>query len=163
MKRIMLLVVLAFAAATAYVSAQQKNDKDVYGLWQYVEERVAPDGTVQYIGKPIFKSINQDNTYFAMVSITFDVAGSEKEKPYSVTETYITQSGEIEFSSQGNYLEYINNHYTNPNLTNTISSLKYEFKDDAKKIMYVEYLTANNNDTWFGETWIKVQPFGEKK
>ena len=53
----MLLVVLAFAAATAYVSAQQKNDKDVYGLWQYVEERVAPDGTVQYIGKPIFKSI----------------------------------------------------------------------------------------------------------
>ena len=29
MKRIMLLVVLAFAAATAYVSAQQKNDKEV--------------------------------------------------------------------------------------------------------------------------------------
>ncbi|MBQ8271067.1 MAG: DUF4488 domain-containing protein [Bacteroidaceae bacterium] len=163
MKRLMLLALFAFMAGALYVSAQQKVDKDIYGLWQYAEERVAPDGSVQYIGKPIFKSINQDNTYFAMVSITLDVAGSEKEKPYSITETYITQSGEIEFSSPGSYMEYIGEHYTNPGLTNTITSMKYEFKDDAKNVMYIEYLTANNNDTWFGETWIKVQPFGTKK
>lgn len=163
MKRLMLLALFAFMAGAVYVSAQQKADKDIYGLWQYAEERVAPDGTVQYIGKPIFKSINQDNTYFAMVSITLDVTGSEKEKPYSVTETYITQQGEIEFSSPGSYLEYIGEHFTNPGLTNTISSMRYEFKDEAKTIMYIEYLTANNNDTWFGETWIKVQPFGTKK
>lgn len=163
MKRLMLLVLFAFATTAVYVSAQQKVDKGLYGLWQFAEERVAPDGSVQYVCKPIFKSINQDNTYFAMVSITFDVAGSEKEKPYSITETYITQSGEIEFSSPGCYLEYISEHYTNPGLTNTISSMKYEFKDEAKNIMYIEYLTANNNDTWFGETWIKVQPFGSKK
>ncbi len=163
MKRLMLLVLCAFMVATAYVSAQQKVDKDIYGLWQYAEERVAPDGSVQYMGKPIFKSINQDNTYFAMVSITLDIVGTEKEKPYSITETYITQSGEIEISSPGSYMEYIGEHYTNPGLTNTITSLKYEFKDDAKNVMYIEYLTANNNDTWFGETWIKVQPFGTKK
>ena len=163
MKRLMLLVLFAFTATAVYVSAQQKVDKSIYGLWQFAEERVAPDGTTQYIGKPIFKSINQDNSYFAMVSITLDIAGSAKEKPYSITETYVTQSGEIEFSSDGSYFEYIGEHYTNPGLTNTISEIKYEFKDEAKSIMYIEYLTANNNDTWFGETWIKVQPFGTKR
>ncbi len=163
MKRTILMVLFAFVASLAYVSAQENIDKDIYGLWQFAEERVAPDGTVQYIGKPIFKSINKDNTYFAMVSITFDIAGSGKEKPYSVTETYVTQRGDIEFSGKGSYMEYIDQHYTNPGLTNTISSLKYEFKDENKNVMYVEYLTANNNDTWFGETWIKVQPFGATK
>ncbi len=161
MKRLMLLVMFALTATTVYLSAQEKVDKSIYGLWQFAEERVAPDGSVQYIGKPIFKSINQDNTYFAMVCITLDIAGTGKEKPYSVTETYITQSGDIEFSAPGSYYEYIGKHYTNPGLTSTISEIKYEFKDAAKNVMYIEYLTANNNDTWFGETWIKVQPFGE--
>lgn len=162
MKRMMLLCATLLIAGVAFVNAQQVVDENLCGLWQYVEERETPDGTIQYIGKPIFKSINRDNTYFAMVCVTIDVTGSEKEKPYSVTETYITQRGEIEVKAGGNYLEYIGEHYTNPGLTNTITSLKYEFKDAQKNIMYIEYLTANNNDTWFGETWRKVQPFGSK-
>lgn len=159
MKQIMVVCAALMLCCVSYVSAQNKVDKSVYGLWQYVEERQASDGTVQYVGKPIFKSINQDNTYFAMVCVTIDVAGSEKEQPYSITETFVTQRGEIEFQENGAYLEYIGEHYTNPGLSNTISSLKYEFKDEEKNVMYIEYLTANNNDTWFGETWIKVQPF----
>ena len=162
MKRMMLLFAALLVGGVAYVNAQQAVDKNLFGLWQYVEEREAPDGSIQYVGKPIFKSINQDNTYFAMACVTIDVAGTEKEKPYTVTETYVTQRGEIEVKAIGNYLEYIADHYTNPGLTNTITSLRYEFKDKEKTIMYIEYLTANNNDTWFGEIWRKVQPFGNK-
>ncbi len=160
MKRMMLFLVTLLVSGVAYVNAQQKTDDNIYGLWQYVEERMAPDGTIQYVGKPIFKSINKDNSYFAMVAITIDVAATEKCAAYSATETYITQRGEIEFREPGNYMEYISEHFTNPDLTNTITNLKYEFKDAEKKILYIEYLTANNNDTWFGETWIKVQPLG---
>ena len=47
MKRTILMVLFAFGASLAYVSAQENIDKDIYGLWQFAEERVAPDGTVQ--------------------------------------------------------------------------------------------------------------------
>ena len=167
MKRMMILLATLIIAGAACVNAQTRNKKvqtnPIYGLWQYVEERVAADGSVQYVGKPIYKSINQDNTYFAMMTITIDVQGSEKEKPYTVTETFITQRGEIEITSDGSYLEYIGEHYNNPSLTNTITSMKYEFKEGSTDVMLIEYLTANNDNTWFGETWVRVQPLGSKK
>lgn len=167
MKRMILLLATLFVAGAAFVNAQTRNEKvqsnPIYGLWQYVEERQAPDGSVQYVGKPIYKSINQDNTYFAMMTITIDVQGNEKEKPYTVTETFITQRGEIELTADGSYLEYIGEHYNNPSLTNTITSMKYEFKEGSTDVMYIEYLTANNDNTWFSETWVRVQPLGAKK
>ena len=163
MKRFMLLFATLLIGGVAYMNAQQSADSNIYGLWQFVEERVAPDGTTQYVGKPVFKSINKDNTYFAMVCITIDVEATEKYSAYSTTETYVTQRGEIEFRAPGNYMEYINEHFTNPDLTNTITNLRYEFKDAEKNILSIEYLTANNNsDTWSGETWIRVQSFGRK-
>lgn len=165
MKRMMLLLATLFIAGAVSVNAQENKQEEknpIFGLWQYVEERVAPDGTVQYIGKPKYKSINQDKTYFAMMSVTIDISGSEKEKPYTVTETFITQTGEIELNDDGSYLEYIGEHYTNPSLTNTISIMRYEFNKDNPNVMYIEYLTANNENTWFSETWLRVQPLGSK-
>lgn len=55
MKRMMLLFAALLIGGAAYVNAQQVVDKDLCGLWQYVEEREAPDGSAQYIGKPTFK------------------------------------------------------------------------------------------------------------
>ena len=61
------------------------------------------------------------------------------------------------------YLEYINKHYLDNSLNNTISNLRYRFSKENKNILYVEYnLSGTDYDDWVSEIWLRVIPLGAK-
>ena len=76
------------------------------------------------------------------------------------TLSFITQEGELEITSGSTYLEYINNHYIDKNLNNTISQLRFRFGEN-KNILYIEYnLGGEESPNWISEVWLRVIPFG---
>ena len=72
----------------------------------------------------------------------------------------MTQEGEIEFTSGNTYLEYINKHYLDKSLNNTISNLRFEFNEKNPNILYIEYNLGDNDDNWVKEVWLRVMPYG---
>ena len=96
-----------------------------------------------------------------IVDIPLKEADSEKTEMSTVT--FMTQEGEIEFTSENTDLEYINKHYLDKNLNNTISNLKFRFGEDNPNILYVEYNLGEADDaTWVSEVWMRVVPYGVK-
>ena len=95
------------------------------------------------------------------VNIPLKEANSEKTNMSTVT--FITQEGEIEMTSENTYLEYINRHYLDKSLNNTISNLRYRFSEENRNILYVEYnLSGTDNENWVSEIWLRVIPLGAK-
>ena len=67
----------------------------------------------------------------------------------------------IEFTSENTYLEYINKHYLDKNLNNTISNLRFKFNEKNANILYIEYNLGGNDDgNWVSEVWLRVMPYG---
>lgn len=133
------------------------------GTWQYVEEVITTEGEKAYIGKQIYKTITKENTYFVILGVNIPIkeAGSPESK--TSTLAFITQEGEIEMKEENTYLEYINNHYLDKSLNNTISNLRYRFSEENSNILYVEYnLSGTDNDGWVSEIWLRVIPLGAK-
>ena len=164
MKKIMLLFALVLLGITD-ASAQQENEdlkiKPLLGLWQYVEEVTMPDGQTAYIGKQIYKTITEDKKYYVVLGIDIPVKLSENAEKKTSTVSFITQEGDIVIGSGNSYIEYINNHYLDSGLNNTISNLKYRFSEQNPNILYLEYNhTGNDEDKWVSEVWLRVIPFG---
>ena len=64
------------------------------GMWQYVEEVVTSDGGKAYIGKQIFKTITEDNTYSVILGVNIPVKEANWEESKTSTLAFITQEGE---------------------------------------------------------------------
>jgi hypothetical protein len=162
-KRFLLIFAVALFGFTLTANAQaRKNKKNpLAGLWQYVEEKTLPDGQKSYIGKQIYKTITTDNRYFVVLGINIPLKEADSEKTDLSTVTVITQEGEIEFTSGNTYLEYINKHYLDKSLNNTISNLRFKFNEKNPNILYIEYNLGGNEDgEWISEVWLKVLPYG---
>ena len=167
MKKFMFLftVILFLGVATGYAQ-EKKTGSDagpLVGMWQYVEEVTTAEGGKAYIGKQIFKTITEDNTYFVILGVNIPIKEANWEESKTSTLAFITQEGEIEMKEDNTYLEYINKHHLDKSLNNTISNLRYRFSEENKNILYVEYnLCGTDYDNWISEIWLRVIPFGAK-
>lgn len=163
-KRILLLFIAFVFCGTAAVQAQSKgnNKNPLAGLWQFVEETTRPDGQKAYIGKQIYKTITTDNRYFVMLGMNIPLKEADSEKTDMSTVTFITQEGEIDMKSDNTYLEYINRHYLDKSLNNTISNLRYKFHEKTPNILYIEYNLSGDAGNWVSEVWMRVMPYGAK-
>jgi hypothetical protein len=167
MKKFMFLftVILFLGVATGYAQ-EKKTGPDagpLVGMWQYVEEVTTAEGGKAYIGKQIFKTITEDNTYFVILGVNIPIKEANWEESKTSTLAFITQEGEIEMKEDNTYLEYINKHHLDKSLNNTISNLRYRFSEENKNILYVEYnLCGTDYDNWISEIWLRVIPFGAK-
>ena len=167
MKKFMFLftVILFLGVKTGYAQETKTGSpiEPLVGMWQYVEEVITNDGEKAYIGKQIFKTITDENTYFVILGVNVPIKKSDCEECKTSTLAFITQQGEIEMKEDNTYLEYINNHYLDNSLNNTISNLRYRFSDENKNILYVEYnLSGTDNENWVSEIWLRVIPLGAK-
>ncbi len=167
MKKFMFLLAFILLSGVVTGHAQvKKTGPDagpLVGMWQYVEEVVTSDGGKAYIGKQIFKTITEDNTYSVILGVNIPVKEANWEESKTSTLAFITQQGEIEMKEDNTYLEYINNHYLDKSLNNTISNLRYRFSEENNNILYVEYnLSGTENDNWVSEIWLRVIPLGAK-
>jgi hypothetical protein len=166
-KRFMLLLAVMVFGSLVTVNAQE-NKKEGYikpllGTWQYVEEVAKADGSTIYIGYEIYKTIREDKTYSVMASIDIPIKEADQEEGKISTVTFITQQGEIEMTSESTYLEYINSHYIDKTLNNTISNLRYRVSDKNPNILYIEYnLGDAESGNWVSEVWLKVLPLGAR-
>ena len=143
-------------------SAQQDSEnlkiKPLLGVWQYVEEVATPNGEPAYIGKQIYKTITWDKKYYVMVGLNIPVKLSEQQEAQTSTLSFITQEGDIVIGSENSYLEYINNHYLDKSLNNTISQLRYRFNEKNPNILYLEYNLGGTEENWISEVWLRVMP-----
>ena len=161
--KVMLLLAAVFFFGAASAHAQVKDNNPLAGLWQFMEENTRADGQQTYVGKQIYKTITTDNRYFVMLGVNIPLKEANSEKTNMSTVTFITQEGEIEMTSENTYLEYINRHYLDKSLNNTISNLRYRFSEENRNILYVEYnLSGTDNDNWVSEIWLRVMPLGAK-
>lgn len=162
-KRVLFILVVAFFCGTITTQAQvNKNKKNpLVGLWQYANEKTLPDGKKSYVGKQIYKTITTDNRYFVVLGINIPLKEADSEKTDMSTVTFMTQEGEIEFTSDNTYLEYINKHYLDKSFNNTISNLRFKFNENNPNILYIEYNMGGNEDgNWVSEVWLRVMPYG---
>ena len=167
MKKFMFLftVILFFGVKTGYTQEVKTgpNIEPLVGMWQYVEEVITQDGEKAYIGKQIFKTITKENTYFVVLGVNIPIKESDSKESKTSTLAFVTQEGEIEMKEDNTYLEYINNHYLDKNLNNTISFLRYRFSEENSNILYVEYnLNGTDDEHWVSEIWLRVKPLGAK-
>ena len=165
MKKIMFLltaVLFGFAAASAQQNNEDLKIKPLLGVWQYVEEIATPDGQPTYIGKQIYKTITSDKKYYVIAGVNVPVKPHESQEAQTSTLTFVTQEGDIVLGSDNSYLEYINNHYLDKNLNNTISQLRYRFNEDNPNVLYLEYNLGGADENWVSEVWLRVMPFGAK-
>lgn len=162
--RVLLLTIIAVFCGTATVNAQRKESKKnpLAGLWQFMEESTRADGQKAYIGKQIYKTITTDNRYFVMLGMNIPLKEADSEKTEMSTVTFITQEGEIDIKSDNTYLEYINKHYLDKSLNNTISNLRFKFNDKNPNILYIEYNLSGDEGNWVNEVWMKVMPYGAR-
>ena len=167
MKKLMFLftVILFLGVNTSYAQ-ERKTGPDanpLVGMWQFVEEVTTAEGGKAYIGKQIFKTITEDNTYFVTLGVNIPIKEANWEESKTSTLAFISQEGEIEMKEDNTYLEYINKHYLDNSLNNTISNLRYRFSKENKNILYVEYnLSGTDYDDWVSEIWLRVIPLGAK-
>ncbi len=165
-KHFILLLSAILLGSLGTAKAQGETDKRVkplIGLWQYVEEVAKTDGTKAYIGKKIYKTITEEKTYFVMIGVDIPIKEAENTETQISTATVITQQGDIEMTSESTYLEYINNHYLDKRLNNTISSLRFRFNEENPNILYLEYnLGDSEAGNWISEVWLRVLPLGAK-
>ena len=165
MKKMILILAVMLTGFTSRAVAQEVMAKNnpIEGVWQYVEEVSRADGKTLIMGKQIYKTITADNKYMVMIGVNIPVKSSEEGNVQMSTLTFVTQQGEMEFTSENTYLEYINDHYLDPNLNNTISSLKFRFDENRPNILYVEYFLGGTDDgSWTSEVWMRVMPYGAK-
>ena len=166
MKKFMFLFTLILLLGVKTGNAQEKKTgpdaNPLVGMWQYVEEVTTKDGGKAYIGKQIFKTITEDNTYFVILGVNIPIKEADWEESKTSTLAFITQEGEIEMKEDNTYLEYINNHYLDKSLNNTISNLRYRFSEENKNILYVEYNLNGTEENWVSEIWLRVIPLGAK-
>ena len=165
MKKMMLLLAIMLLGITN-ASAQQNDEdlkiKPLLGLWQYAEEVATADGGTTFIGKQIYKNITWDKKYYVTAGVNIPIKQSEAQETKTSTITFITQEGDIVLGSDNGYLEYINNHYLDNSLNNTISWLRYRFDEKNPNILYLEYNLNGNNENWVSEVWLRVMPYGAK-
>ena len=166
MKKFMFLftVILFLGVATGYAQ-EKKTGPDagpLVGMWQYVEEVTTTDGGKAYIGKQIFKTITEEKTYFVILGVNIPIKSADSNNSTVSTLSFITQQGEMVMKENNTYLEYINNHYLDKSLNNTISNLRYRFSEDNRNILYVEYNLGDEEDKWVSEVWLRVMPLGAK-
>ena len=165
MKKMILILAVMLTGFTPTIFAQESNAKKnpIEGVWQLVEEVTRADGGTMVMGKQIYKTITADNKYMVMLGINIPIKNGDDESVKYSTLTFVTQMGEMEFTSENTYLEYINNHYLDKNLNNTISNLKFRFGEDNPNILYVEYNLGEADDAnWVSEVWMRVMPYGAK-
>lgn len=165
MKKIMFLLAIMFLGLTTASSQQNNEDlkiKPLLGVWQYVEEAAMPDGGVAFIGKNIYKTITWDKKYYVIAGINMPVKLHENQEAQTSTLSFITQEGDIVLGNDNGYLEYINSHYLDSSLNNTISQLRYRFKEDNPNVLYLEYNLGGGDDNWVSEVWLRVMPLGAK-
>lgn len=165
MKKMILILAVMLAGFTSRAVAQEAMLKNnpVEGVWQYVEEVSRADGKTIVMGKQIYKIITADNKYMVMLGVNIPVKNNGEGNVQMSTLTFVTQQGEIEFTSENTYLEYINNHYLDANLNNTISSLKFRFDENRPNMLYVEYFLGGTEEgNWISEVWMRVMPYGAK-
>ena len=166
MKKFMFLFTVILFLGVAIGYAQEKKTgpdaNPLVGMWQYVEEVTTKDGGKTYIGKQIFKTITEENTYFVILGVNIPIKEADWDESKTSTLAFITQEGEIEMKEDNTYLEYINNHYLDKNLNNTISNLRYRFSEENKNILYVEYNLNGTEENWVSEIWLRVIPLGAK-
>lgn len=167
MKKFMFLFAFILFSGVGTGHAQvKKTGPDagpLVGMWQYVEEVTTAEGGKAYIGKQIFKTITEDNTYFVILGVNIPIKEANWEESKTSTLAFISQEGEIEMKEENTYLEYINKHYLDKNLNNTISNLRYRFSEENRNILYVEYnLSGTDNENWVSEIWLRVIPLGAK-
>ena len=147
-------------------SAQQNNEdlkiKPLIGVWQYVEEVATPDGGVSFIGKQIYKTITWDKKYYVIAGVNIPIKKAEDQEAQTSTLSFVTQEGDIVLGSENSYLEYINSHYMDKSLNNTISQLRYRFNENNPNILYLEYNLGGTEESWVSEVWLRVMPFGAK-
>lgn len=165
-KFMLLLAVMVFGSLVTVNAQEDKKGGDIkplLGIWQYVEEVVKADGSTIYIGKEIYKTIREDKTYCIMASIDIPIKDQNDEKTTKSAVTFITQEGDIEITSESTYLEYINKHYIDKNLNNTISNLRFKRSDKNPNILYIEYNLGGTEATgWVSEVWLRVLPLGAR-
>ena len=167
MKKFMFLFAFILFSGVGTGHAQvKKTGPDagpLVGMWQYVEEVTTAEGGKAYIGKQIFKTITEENTYFVILGVNIPIKEANWEESKTSTLAFITQEGEIEMKEENTYLEYINKHYLDKSLNNTISNLRYRFSEENKNILYVEYnLSGTEDENWVSEIWLRVIPLGAK-
>ena len=165
-KKFLLLLAVMLSCNISSVKAQEEKKEGMLnpliGTWQYVEEVVKADGGVIHIGKEIYKTIRENKTYSVMASIDIPIKEENEEKGAISTVTFITQEGDIEITSESTYLEYINRHYIDKSLNNTISNLRFRTNEKNPNILYIEYNLGDNDSGWVSETWLRVLPLGAK-
>ena len=161
-KRVLLVLVVTLFCGTITTQAKENNKNPLMGLWQYADEVTLANGQKSYIGKQIYKTITTDNRYFVVLGINIPLKNADSEKTNMSTVTFMTQEGEIEFTSDNTYLEYINKHYLDKNLNNTISNLRFKFNENNPNILYIEYnIGGGDEGNWVSEVWLRVMPYGQ--
>lgn len=166
MKKFMFLLATVLLGATCEIKAQElqidKRIEPLVGMWQYVEEVNTENGGKAYIGKQIFKTITEKMEYFVILGVNIPIKEANSNETQVSTLSFITQQGEMEMRDNNTYLEYINNHYLDKSLNNTISNLRYRFSEENKNILYVEYNLGEEDSNWISEVWLRVMPLGAR-
>ncbi|MBQ5752321.1 MAG: DUF4488 domain-containing protein [Bacteroidaceae bacterium] len=166
MKKFMFLLATVLLGATCEIKAQElqidKRIEPLVGMWQYVEEVNTENGGKAYIGKQIFKTITEKMEYFVILGVNIPIKEANSNETQISTLSFITQQGEMEMRDNNTYLEYINNHYLDKSLNNTISNLRYRFSEENKNILYVEYNLGEEDSNWISEVWLRVMPLGAR-
>ena len=166
MKKFMFLLATVLLGATCEIKAQElqidKRIEPLVGMWQYVEEVNTENGGKAYIGKQIFKTITEKMEYFVILGVNIPIKEANSNETQISTLSFITQQGEMEMRDNNTYLEYINNHFLDKSLNNTISNLRYRFSEENKNILYVEYNLGEEDSNWISEVWLRVMPLGAR-
>ncbi len=156
------IVLYGLTSASAQQNTEDLKIKPLLGVWQYVEEAAMPDGQTAYIGKQIYKTITNDRKYYVIVGLNVPVKQQGNKEQQTSTLSFVTQEGDIVLGSDNGYLEYINKHYLDNSLNNTISQLRYRFSEENPNILYLEYSLGGADENWVSEVWLRVLPYGAK-
>lgn len=155
MKKLMFIFAAAIICIGCASSRTSKNEKvaehPLVGMWQYCQPIATEvEGVVKYTHRPIYKIINNDNTYFVSAGSMKPVEGTSMQEVRAI----ITQRGRYEIVNDNTYNELIDIH-NRKQFIGTKSIMTYKFEDENMEYLHVDFV---NNETGVAvsEVWRRV-------
>lgn len=158
MKNLFLILVSAIISIGNTFAQGPIEQHPLVGMWQYATTLKTKDGRDMLDRKPIYKIINNDNTYSVIFSVA-DVPEEEKSNVrFALMEsTILGLKGTYEIENDSVYTEFVTNHYMNKSLTATTTKMNYRFCDSEKNILRINCYNESLNQ-WIPEIWTRIVP-----
>lgn len=156
MKKLVLIFAVALLCVGCASSRANKNEKAVehplVGMWQYCQPIATEteEGVVRYTHRPIYKIINNDNTYFVSAGSMRHVEGTTMQEVRAI----ITQRGRFEIVNDSTYNELIDLH-NRKQFIGTTSVMKYRFEDENREYLHIDFVNTETGIA-VSEVWRRV-------